>query len=143
MTDDTGFLGKGWAFPPEFSQYDGEAVMAAGEEDIRQSLQILLSTRPGERVMQPQFGCNLQSFVFEKINTTTITYLRDTIETAILYHEPRIVLEEIKVSDRSAFEGALVFDIVYIISATNSRSNMVYPFYIHEASNGDINAIKQ
>ncbi|TLU96955.1 GPW/gp25 family protein [Dyadobacter sediminis] len=142
MTDDSGFLGNGWAFPPGFSLYDGEAIMAAGEEDIRQSLRILLSTRPGERVMQPQFGCNLQSFVFEKINTTTITYLRDTIETAILYHEPRIVLEEINVSDRSAPDGALVFDIVYIISATNSRSNMVFPFYMHEASNVGINAVR-
>lgn len=143
MTDDTGFLGKGWTFPPEFSLLDGEVIMAMGEEDIRQSLRILLSTRLGERVMQPQFGCNLQSFVFEKFHTTTITYLRDTIETAILYHEPRIVLEEIKVKDQSAFDGALIFDIVYIVSATNSRSNMVYPFYIHEASNADINARKK
>ena len=79
----------------------------------------------------------------EKINTTTITHLRDTIETAILYHEPRIILEEIKVSDRSALDGALVFDIIYIVSATNSRSNMVYPFYIHEANNADINSMKK
>jgi phage baseplate assembly protein W len=135
MADDSGFLGQGWAFPPEFSLQSGGVVMAVGEEDIQQSLRILLSTRLGERVMNPRFGCNLQNFVFEKINTTTITFLRDTIETAILYHEPRIILEEVKFADRTGSGGALVFDIIYVVSATNTRSNMVYPFYLNEATN--------
>lgn len=135
MADNSSFLGQGWAFPPEFSLQSGSIVMAVGEEDIQQSLKILLSTRFGERVMNPRFGCNLQNFVFEKINTTTITFLRDTIETAILYHEPRIILEEVKFADRIGSEGALIFEIIYVVSATNTRSNMVYPFYVNEATN--------
>jgi phage baseplate assembly protein W len=136
--DDHNFLGQGWAFPPEFSLKDGAAVLVRGQADITQSLQILLSTQLGERVMHPDFGCNLQQFVFEKVNTTTITYLRDTIETAILYHEPRIVVEQVSVEQRVA-EGVLMFEIIYVISATNTRSNFVFPFYIAEATSRFIN----
>lgn len=137
MKQESGFLGQGWAFPPGFSLESKTAILAEEEEDIRQSLTILLSTQLGERVMQPEFGCNLQSVVFEKINTTTVTYIRDMIETAILYHEPRIRLLGISVKkheeeDRNS--GTIIFDIMYLVRATNTRSNMVYPYSLTEAT---------
>lgn len=134
MTQDPTFLGRGWAFPPEFSEADGSVLMVSAEEDIRQSLIILLSTRLGERIMQPRYGCNLQGFVFESTDISTLTFLRDTIETAILYHEPRIVLEGIELADRTGREGVVLLDIRYTIIATNTRFNLVYPFYIREAT---------
>ena len=130
---DKSFLGRGWAFPPGFSLESGTSLMVNEEEDIRQSLIILLSTRLGERVMQPQFGCSLQSMIFEKVEKSTVTFLRDSIESAILYHEPRIKLLDIQVSDSGETEKILI-DIIYLIRATNTRSNLVYPFYLSEAT---------
>lgn len=134
MTNDAGFLGQGWAFPPGFSIEDNTAILVNGEEDIRQSLLILFSTQLGERVMQPDFGCNLETTVFEKADKTTVTYIRDMLETAILYHEPRIKLIGIDAVDESSNEGRINFDIQYLIRATNTRSNMVYPHYLTEAT---------
>ncbi len=135
MKKDTSFLGRGWAFPPGFSRKSKTVITVAEDEDIQQSLAILLSTYLGERVMQPRYGCNLQHVVFEKPDKTTITYLRDTIETAIIYHEPRIKLIEITVSDQVDQEGKISFMITYLIRTTNTRSNMVYPHYLTEATN--------
>jgi phage baseplate assembly protein W len=68
MADDQSFLGRGWSFPPAFSRSGAEVEMVSGAEDIRQSLGILLSTRLGERLMQDEFGCDLQHVLFEEID---------------------------------------------------------------------------
>jgi uncharacterized protein len=72
-------LGTGWAFPPEFDRNAGAVQMVSGEEDINQSLNILLSTSLGERVMQARYGCNLHDFVFEPLNSSVIGYIRDLV----------------------------------------------------------------
>ena len=90
MESKKAFLGTGWGFPPEFSKGRNEVIMTSNEEDIQKSLQILLTTQLGERVMLPEYGCNLEELLFEKLNRTLITYVTDLIRTAILYHEPRI-----------------------------------------------------
>lgn len=135
MKKDKSFLGQGWAFPPGFSSRSKTIITVAEDEDIQQSLRILLSTQLGERVMQPRYGCNLQNLVFEKTDKTVITYLRDTIETAIIYHEPRIKLIQIKVNNEADQDGKVTFVITYLIRTTNTRSNLVYPHYITEATN--------
>lgn len=134
MKKESNFLGQGWAFPPGFSSESKTAILVDEEEDIRQSLTILLSTQLGERVMQPNFGCDLQSVVFEKTDKPTKTLIRDMVETAILYHEPRIKLLTVNVEDDSGIEGKITLNIVYLIKATNTRSNLVYPFYLNEAA---------
>jgi phage baseplate assembly protein W len=133
---DKAFLGIGWSFPPEFHKHaDAFGVnMVAEEEDIRESLRILLSTRPGERVMQPSYGCGLQAMVFEIINESTITEIKDIIERAVLFFEPRITLEDIDVSTDDLLEGKLNIQLNYSVRKTNTRSNMVYPFYHLEGS---------
>lgn len=83
------FLGTGWSFPPAFDKASGELILASEEEDIRQSLYVLFTTIPGERVMRPRFGCNLFKQVFKSINTTTQTHIKRLIEDAILYFEPQ------------------------------------------------------
>jgi uncharacterized protein len=131
---DKSFLGRGWAFPPGFSLESETSLMVSEEDDIHQSLIILLSTRLGERVMQPQYGCNLQTMMFEKVEKSTITFLRDSIESAILYHEPRIKLLDIQVGSEPDQNERIFIDIIYMIRATNTRSNLVYPFYLTEAT---------
>ena len=108
--------------------------MVTGVEDIRESLQILLSTRLGERVMQDEFGCELHSVLFEEVDQGLINTLISAISDAILYHEPRIKLDQLDVSESETEQGLLLISIDYTVKSTNSRFNMVYPFYINEAS---------
>jgi phage baseplate assembly protein W len=133
MERDVSFLGTGWSFPPEFSIRAGVRMVSA-EEDIRQSLHIVLATAPGERVMRPSFGAGLKGQIYENINQTTITVLKDLIERAILFFEPRVVVEAIRADTTLAMEGRLDFSIDYTIISTNTRHNIVYPFYCLEGS---------
>ena len=134
MADDSSFLGAGWSFPPAFAAGGGDVQIVSGAEDIKQSLAILLSTRQGERVMQDDFGCELSEFLFGEISQGLIGRVRSLIADAILHHEPRISLNGIDVSESGAKDGLLLIGIDYTIRATNSRFNMVYPFYLNEAS---------
>jgi phage baseplate assembly protein W len=127
------FLGTGWGFPPTFDAATGVG-MISDEEDIRSSLEILLSTRPGERVMQPRYGCNLDELLFEPLTTTFKTYLKDLISTAILYFEPRIDVNKIDLDETDEVEGKVIISIEYTIRATNSRFNFVFPYYKTEGT---------
>jgi len=133
MSADLTFLGTGWSFPPEFSKR-GSVKMVSAEEDIRQSLLILLSTTPSERVMQPSFGCGLKSKVYDNINESSVTILKDMIKRAILFFEPRVVLESINADSTESYEGRLNFLIQYRVISTNTRHNIVYPFYFREGT---------
>jgi phage baseplate assembly protein W len=90
MNEETSFLGVGWSFPPAFENVGGEVQMLKGEDDIQSSLQVLLGTRLGERVMQPLFGCNLDAMIFELLDATLKTEMRNLIQNAILYFEPKL-----------------------------------------------------
>lgn len=137
MDTDQAFLGTGWSFPPEFSRR-GRVRMVSAEDDIAQSLRILLSTTPGERVMQPSFGCGLKSQLYESINENTITVLKDVIQRAILFFEPRVTVEAILADSTLAQEGRLDFQIHYTVISTNTRHNIVYPFYFREGTDVQI-----
>jgi phage baseplate assembly protein W len=134
---DISFLGTGWSFPPEFSKRGTVQMVSAGE-DIHQSLRIILATNLGERVMQPSFGCGIKSQVYENINESTMTVLKDLISRAILFYEPRVKLETIDMDTSSAYEGRLDFHINYHIIATNTRHNIVYPYYLREGTDVQI-----
>lgn len=135
MERDSAFLGTGWSFPPEFDRRSKTVRMVSGEEDIRESLQILLATVPGERVMQPLYGCGLKLLVFEQISERVVTEIKDLIDRAVLFFEPRITLERIEVDDANVYEGFLMIHLHYTIRTTNTRTNMVYPFYFLEGTN--------
>jgi uncharacterized protein len=128
------FLGIGWQFPPTFDKRSGSVMLVSEEEDILESLQILLSTRPGERIMLPEYGCDLDAFVFQSVDSTLINEMRSKIEFAVLYFEPRITLNEIDIRQDENIEGLLLIELNYTVRKTNTRSNMVYPFYIIEGN---------
>ncbi len=137
MENKKSFLGIGWSFPPEFQMDQNNVKMISDEEDIKSSLNILLTTRLGERVMLPDYGCNLEELMFENLDRTLVTYVTELIKTAILYHEPRIDVIKIDISETDPLEGKLIIAIDYKIRATNSRTNVVFPFYKEEGT--DIN----
>ena len=131
MDNSNAYLGTGWAFPPTFNKSDGAQLVRA-EDDICQSLQILLSTRLGERVMQPTYGCNLEELLFEPLNPTVSSNIKELVRTAILYHEPRIRLNRLDLSLDPAVQGVVLITVYYTIISTNSRFSFVYPFYLQE-----------
>ena len=129
MENSSQFIGKGWSFPPHIDKNKKEVEMTTAEADINNSLYILLSTRPGERIMFPDYGCNLEEMLFQPLDTTLKTYIKDLIETAILYHEPRIDVLKIDIEPSNEEQGVINLIIDYKIRITNSRANMVFPFY--------------
>jgi uncharacterized protein len=127
------FLGTGWSFPPAFTK---EGVILVSEyKDISESLYILLSTTPGERIMRPEYGCDLKRLIFEGITASSVGYVKETIRRAILFFEPRIDVEEIKISDADSQKGGVEILITYHVRGTNSRTNMVFPYYLNEGTN--------
>ncbi len=128
------FLGRGWSFPPTFNAQLKEIEMAEKKEDIEQSLRILLTTAIGERVMQPKYGCNMDELVFEALNTTTKTIIKDKVKTAILYFEPRIEPKKIELNTANELEGEVLIEVEYVIRSTNNRFNFVFPYYRNEAT---------
>jgi phage baseplate assembly protein W len=97
MDPEKSFLGVGWAFPPQL-EVDGTPAMVTYEEDIHQAIRIILSTNPGERVMRPDFGAGLNTFVFEPVNTTTMELVKTRVHEALVDWEPRIDVEDVKVT---------------------------------------------
>ncbi len=137
MPTEQDFLGRGWSFPPQFGADEAGVRMVSGKEDIEQSLHLLLSTSLGERVQRPKYGCNLADYQFEAINSAFIGLLRDLVDTAILYHEPRIRVDRIDINTANqlaAIEGKILISIDYRIRTSNSRYNFVFPFYQNEGA---------
>ena len=131
--DQTSFLGTGWGFPPTFDRARKSVVMVSEVDDICESLKILLNTRLGERVMQPRYGADLKDQLFEPMNASAVAFVEDVIRTAIVYHEPRIKADAIRVTPEQT-RGVLTISIDYTVRATNSRFNMVFPFFLEEGS---------
>jgi phage baseplate assembly protein W len=127
------FLGRGWTFPPTFVKGGNIVDMLEAEADIKSALGIILSTTVGERVMQPEFGCNLNKLVFEPLDTTFSTFITEQIKNAILFFEPRITLDDV-VYEADVLNGKVDITVHFTINGTNTRSNIVYPYYFNEGT---------
>ncbi len=134
MEENIDFIGKGWSFPPEFREQDKKPLMTTGIDEINNSLKILFSTSLGERVMFSAFGCDMNEFLFESIDLTLKTQLKELIKEAVALHEPRIDLLFVDVDQEDNLSGKLLIQIDYQIRNTNTRSNIVFPFYKGEAT---------
>ncbi len=132
-TDDRkAFLGRGWAMPVSLDPRTGLVTSVAYEEDIRQSILIILETSPGERVMRPNFGCGIHDMVFTSLDSTTLQRIRSTVEEALRRCEARIDVLSVKVDEAPTLDGELHVDIDYRIRQTNQLGNLVFPFYFRE-----------
>lgn len=132
--DEAGFLGTGWSFPPAFTRRGHTVVTVSGVEDVRQSLWVLFSTVPGERVMLPTYGCSLWRMVFRNLTTTTTTQIADAVSQAVIAWEPRVDLEGVAVEADPGDEGRVSITVSYVVRSTNTRDNLVYPFYLREGT---------
>ena len=126
------FLGRGWGFPPELTERG--VRMSSYEKDIEESLRILFSTSPGERVNRYDYGCPLRRYAFEPLTTQTFVRMRNDITRAVILFEPRIELEDVSFEEQPE-KGLLLIRLTYTVIRTNNRNNMVYPFYLNEGSN--------
>ncbi len=134
LDGDKAYLGTGWKFPPTFNWNAREVELVSAEDDIHESLNILLSTELGERVMQPTYGCNLTELMFEPLSPTVASHVKELIRTAILYNEPRIRLDALDLRLDQQLEGVVNIQIDFTIISTNSRFSFVYPFYLEEGA---------
>jgi phage baseplate assembly protein W len=134
LIENRGFLGRGWKFPPTFTKGYYSAELSQFEQDVRESLNILISTLVGERVMRPGYGTNVHNLIFENLDSNTGTLIADELKKAILLHEPRIFVDKITPTQEE-LNGTLEMLIEYTIIATNTRYNIVYPFYFTEGTN--------
>lgn len=134
MNEQNSILGRGWAFPVRFKKGSNTADLSQEEQDIRESLIILLTTTLGERVMRPDYGANVENLLFEEINVTTASIITNRLKRAILFHEPRIRANNIDLVPDVA-NGFIEATVEYTIIATNSRTNLVFPYYLDEGTN--------
>jgi len=129
------FLGTGWSFPPDFNNTSHQVKMVSEGEDIKQSLMILLSTTPGERIGRPEYGCDLESLFFNPINAEIERLVRDRIDSAVYRFESRIIVNDIRVNTRHQLDGLIQVEMDYTIRSINIRDNIVFPFYKIEGTN--------
>ena len=134
MTDQS-FLGTGWGFPPTFDKNSKSVSLVSDEADIRSAIFLIMSTRAGERVMRREFGSDLGKMMFETLSTTHKAYMKSLVEEGLGLYEPRINVESVTVEQPDPGLGRVDIHIDYRIRATNTRDNLVYPFYLSETAN--------
>ncbi|GAM10174.1 tail lysozyme [Geobacter sp. OR-1] len=127
------FLGTGWKFPVT-PDTNNEIALAAEEDSIADSIRIILATSPGERVMRPDFGCGIHDFLFAPNNVRTAGLIRFHVEESLRRWEPRIDLEEVAAGPAPDDPAVILLSITYRVKATDSRFNMVYPFYLERGT---------
>ena len=132
MANESQFLGRGWSFPPTFNKGEKQVIMLEGEDDIRSSIEVLLATELGERVLQPTFGWRRDSWLFESLSTSAATAIQKEIEDALVFFEPRIDLDSVRLVPGQENSGRVEIHIDYTVRNTNTRNNLVFPFYLSE-----------
>jgi hypothetical protein len=129
------FLGRGWRFPVAINRIGGIAT-SAQEENIRESMFIILGTAPGERIMRPDFGCDIHELVFAPNSLGTAALAARYCEEALQKWEPRIVGVTARAEPSRDQPNRLDIRISYRIRATNHPANLVYPFYLQSPEQG-------
>ncbi len=125
------FLGVGWKFPIRVNSRGGLSY-SSNEQDIEESIWIILSTAKGERVMEPNFGCGIHDYVFAPNNPGTRGSITYEVQTALAEFEPRINLESVRVESFPDSDNRLLIYVDYRVRANNAKRNLVYPFYLTE-----------
>ena len=123
------FLGRGWSFPVRPVEQAGRLSYLGGPEKVSQSIQIILDTEPGERIMRPAFGCGLRRYLMKPNTTATRALIQREVAIALKAWEPRIELQSVQATPGD--DPALVLiEIFYIHKRDGRQGNFVYPFYL-------------
>ena len=128
-TKDKAYLGRGLAFPLQVNPR-GEIALAGGEQDIEQAIGIILETKPGERVMRPDFGCRAHELLFEPRDVVLQTLMQRYVQQALDMWEPRILLQSVSVFFDDGADGSVFVEINYIIKESHDERSIVYPFFL-------------
>ena len=132
---ESAFLGRGWSFPPAFDRFSRGVEMVQGEKDIEQSLRLIFGITPGQRQMLPQFGCDLAQFLFQPLDTSLETMIETVVSRALLDYEPRINVNGVTVTQGDDItRQEILIAVTYTVRSTNRRYNLVYPYYLNEAT---------
>lgn len=126
---DRPFLGRGWGFPTALDA-DGRIVPVAGEAAVEQSVRLILSTAMGERIMRPEFGCGLHGRIFDPGTTESTGQLIGDIRSALARWEHRAELVDMSIGADAVDQSKRLIELTIQIKGTNSRFNLVYPFYV-------------
>ncbi|MEG1972827.1 MAG: GPW/gp25 family protein [Oscillospiraceae bacterium] len=132
MSDADNFLGRGFSFPPCVDPITGRFKTVSADEDIRQAICLIIMTRKNERAMLPEFGCNVQNFIFALPDLEAAHMACSEIEDALIRWEPRIINVVVDLDDSEIQEGKVFFDISYTVRDTNNPNNLVFPYYLYE-----------
>ncbi len=127
------FLGIGWKFPLQVTRTGGIAT-SSEEWRIEESILIILSTAPGERLMEPDFGCGIHDLVFAPNDSSTVSKVIDQVQRALVGYEPRIDVLDVTAETTQGQPNLLLIRVDYRIRDTNSMKNLVYPFFITEGA---------
>ncbi|RQG88003.1 baseplate protein [Natrarchaeobius halalkaliphilus] len=125
------FPGSGWQFPVS-TDHRGDIALSSDNESVEEAIRIIVGTAKGERVMRPEFGCDIHDHVFDSINGATMSLAEESVREALIAWEPRIDVRDVDASADPDHPNTLLITIRYVVRSTNSEGNMVYPFYINE-----------
>lgn len=129
MSED--FLGTGWSYPVR-TDHRGDVETASAEDDVREAIRILLGTAKGERVMRPEFGCDIHDYVYSSVTPATLNLIESSVREALVTWEPRVDVEDVTARRDEEEPDRVLIEIEYRVRTTNSLSNLVYPFYVTE-----------
>lgn len=130
--DNSAFLGAGMRFPPQIDPGTGRFAVSSGERSVKESVYLILMTSRGERWLEPNFGSSMASYAFMDTSPTMLRMLSDELRELILTQEPRISEVDVEI-DPEIREGCLIVSIRYMVAASNSEDNLVFPFYLNAA----------
>lgn len=129
------FLGSGWSFPIMFSVGNHQLNLTQYENNISDTIEVIMKTNLGERPLVPKFGSGLEEFFFQKMSSTLKGDIQNTVKNALLENEPRITVNNVDVEFTDIASGLVEVIIDYEYNKTNTRHNYVYPFYLKEGTN--------
>lgn len=130
------FLGTGFKFPVQVDENTGRMAVISYEEDIKEAIYIILMTKKGERLRNPDFGCGIYRYTFATLDYTTVSEMKREVEYALVHWEPRI--QDIRVTvNTGQEEGMVLIEISYVVRKTNNPFNLVFPFYMDEGFGGE------
>lgn len=126
------FLGRGWKFPVRVDPTTGRIAMSEMEQDIKESIYIILKTAMGERLMRPEFGCGIHDLVFSSMSTLTMGLFESRVREAINRWESRVEILQLNVFTKEPDRGKLEINLSCQVRDTNTEFNLVFPFYLTE-----------
>lgn len=132
VEDRKSFLGRGFKFPVQVDEITGKMKTSSYEEDIKEAIYIILMTKKGERVMNPEFGCGVHDYAFGTMDYTSLNMMERAVREALILWEPRITDIKVDLEVHKEKEGCVLIYIDYIVRSTNNPYNLVFPFYMNE-----------